>query len=133
MSPHIAHIDSITWLPELRSAERLLLHTVIVDSRGVADPGSGRHPGGLPPVAARTAVEGARGSRVVTGHTKGSTRGERCGGLRVTLACADADPGQWSWRESNLPRSVGTGWSGAVTCGDVGATHASGGAVGLIR
>jgi len=36
-------------------------------------------------------------------------------------------------RESNLPRSVGTGWSGAVTCSDVGATHASGGAVGLIR
>jgi len=31
MSPRIAHIDSIAWLPELQKLEHLLLHTVIVD------------------------------------------------------------------------------------------------------
>lgn len=31
MSPRIAHIDSIAWLPELRNLEHLLLHTLIVD------------------------------------------------------------------------------------------------------
>ncbi|GGB91424.1 hypothetical protein [Cellulomonas carbonis] len=31
MSPRIAHIDSITWLPGLRRLEHLLLHTLIVD------------------------------------------------------------------------------------------------------
>lgn len=31
MSPRIAHIDSIAWLPSLHNLEHLLLHTVIVD------------------------------------------------------------------------------------------------------
>lgn len=31
MSPRVAHIDSIAWLPSLSNLEHLLLHTLIVD------------------------------------------------------------------------------------------------------
>jgi len=51
--------------------------------------------------------------------TKAATRGERYGGLDVTLTRANADTGQWRWRESNLVGDVGNRWCGAVTCGDV--------------
>src|SRR5665647_1289511 len=58
-------------------------------------------------------------SRAETRHTKAATRGERYGGLDVTLTCANAGTGQWRWRESNLAGCSGTCWLTALTCGNV--------------
>jgi len=55
----------------------------------------------------------------MVGHTKAATRGERNGGLDVTLTCANADAEQWRWRESNLSGSVGTSRLVPLTCGNV--------------
>src|SRR5665811_89897 len=58
-------------------------------------------------------------SRAETRHTKAATRGERYGGLDVTLAHANAGTGQWRWRESNLSGGFGASWVVALTCGNV--------------
>ena len=51
-------------------------------------------------------------------HTKTATRGERYGGLDVTLARADANTGQWRWRQSNRAGWGQTCWIKALTCSD---------------
>src|SRR5665647_1805228 len=60
-----------------------------------------------------------RRSRSGAGHTKAATRGERYGGLDVTLTRANASTGQWRWRESNLSGIVGVGRVEVLTCGNV--------------
>jgi len=55
----------------------------------------------------------------MVGHTKAATRGERYGGLDVTLTRANASTGQWRWRESNLAGGVWTSRLVPLTCGNV--------------
>ena len=63
-------------------------------------------------------VPGVDGFEVPAGHTKAATRGERYGGLDVTLTRANAGTGQWRWRESNLSEGVGTERIDALTWGN---------------
>src|SRR5659263_258580 len=51
-------------------------------------------------------------------RTKATTRGERCDGLDVTLAHANADTGRWRGRDSHPVGSVGTSLLAPLTCGN---------------